>query len=88
MSRCTIIADWRLNVFNACPRFNCNSIALESRIDVLKLRTNFRLKFVRDLDTRVWPAVPQAHLWPCFERTRSVRDLRAVTPPPSAIQVQ
>jgi hypothetical protein len=62
VSRCTIIADSQPIVFNACPRFYCNSTALESRIRVFKLRTNFRLKFVRGLDARVAAAIGQTQL--------------------------
>jgi hypothetical protein len=53
VSRCTVIEDCRLNVFNTYPRFHYNVIALKSRIGVLKLRTERELKFVSDLNTKV-----------------------------------
>jgi hypothetical protein len=38
--------------FQYCPRFNCKVIALKSRILVVKSRTKFAMKFVRDLNAK------------------------------------
>jgi hypothetical protein len=38
--------------FQYCPRFNCKVIALKSRIFVVKSRTKFAMKFVRDLNAK------------------------------------
>jgi hypothetical protein len=38
--------------FQYCPRFECKFIALKSRIFVLKSRTKFAMKFVRDLNAK------------------------------------
>jgi hypothetical protein len=47
--------DWRFFVFNNCPGFNYIVTAFESRTFVLKSRTKFVLKFVRDLNAKVAP---------------------------------
>ena len=38
--------------FQYCPHFNCKVIALKSRIFVVKSRTKFAMKFVRDLNAK------------------------------------
>ena len=45
MSRCTQIPESRLFVFNLSPEFSCI-------VTVLKARTKFRLKLVRDIGTK------------------------------------
>jgi hypothetical protein len=59
LSRCTLIEDWRPNLFNACPRFTYKSFVFGTRTDVLKSKTNFSLKFVLDLDAKAGLATGQ-----------------------------
>jgi hypothetical protein len=53
LSRCTQIPEIRLFVFNPFPGFDCIVTALKSRIVAHKTRTNFLLKFVRDISTEM-----------------------------------
>jgi hypothetical protein len=53
LSRCTQFPDWRPLAFKDFPVFNCKVIALKSRTFVLKARTMFATKFVRDLNAKV-----------------------------------
>jgi len=48
MSRCTKIPDKLFFIFKDFPVFSCNVTARKYRNFVLKSRTNFELKFVRD----------------------------------------
>jgi hypothetical protein len=82
LSRCTIIPDSRLFVFNAFLGFKYKSTALKSRTAALKPRTNFHVNFVPDLDTKVWQHSPlTASILARFKVTRFVRDLSAMNLP-------
>jgi hypothetical protein len=52
LSRCTQFPESRFFVFNLFPGFECMVVALKPRNSVLKPRTKFRLKFVRDLNAK------------------------------------
>src|SRR5260370_7372766 len=42
-------------IFQQCPLFHCRFIALKSRTFVVKSRTTFAIKFVRDLNAKSRP---------------------------------
>src|SRR5258708_40047563 len=42
-------------IFQHCPLFHCRFIALKSRTFVVKSRTTFAIKFVRDLNAKSTP---------------------------------